>query len=377
MKKKKIWSSIGRIVCALLIASSWIWFGVALALSNATIKIGGGIHFVANDVNAKIDVAITGSANADVEHTFSFDLKTTSETDSWNVPTVDFKDSATPIEVTLKVTNNHPEGRDLKVKVSATQPSLLTFAKSVGGSSVDNFTTTIVKGSSTATQASTQSASLNEEEGISMQSATNPYPFISSGNSQTFKIEMYYNATNKNITTANEFKIDIALMDQDYVENASDYSELSFTYRDSYASVSGNAGNDTKNIYIPSKIKKDGKVYEVDTIVSGAFSTNDLSSIYIPKTITTIYGNSSNGWGYENENTFLSLEYAYFEDPTTAWYCHHNNDYTDPSCIYINNPDNKNVSGETYVNLSNTSDAASCLSNVWGYSWTYFNQTAE
>lgn len=324
MKKKKIWSSIGKIACALLVASSWVWFGVALALSNTTIKMGGGISFVANDVNATVTVNITGSTNGDLTEEFDFTPETKSTTNSWEVPTKDkngnstqleFQDSATPITVTLTVTNNHTESRNLKVRVSAseiendkevtTENGRLTFKNSVGGTSVDNFTTTVIKGSSPATQASVQSTSLNEEEGVATQSNTSPYPFITNNDNQTFEIKMYYNAKNKNITTENSFKIEIKLMDRDYVEDASDYSELTFNK----SSVSLNSS--ATHIYIPSQIRQEGTVYEVNNI--STVSAGKLVSVFIPSSITSMDENV--GW-----NSCSNLEYAYFENTTRPWY---------------------------------------------------------
>lgn len=111
MEKKKIWSSLSRIIIAIMFVASWAVLGVALALQSAKVEIGGGITFDATDVYAKITGTVTGNKTDVTLPEINFDASSEdyssiqTQLDAWKSIDLVFPNARQKIEIAVTVEN--------------------------------------------------------------------------------------------------------------------------------------------------------------------------------------------------------------------------------------------------------------------------------
>ena len=109
-EKRKFMGSMTRYVMAFICITSWVAFGVVLALTSANISINGKISFTATDIYADVTGTVTGTATTNTLEDIHLTADTTSFTtpSSWSNINFDFV-KGQDIVFTIKVTNKSTE----------------------------------------------------------------------------------------------------------------------------------------------------------------------------------------------------------------------------------------------------------------------------
>lgn len=158
MKKKKIWSSLSRIVIAMLFISSWAVLGIALALKTAKVEIGGGITFDATDVYAKITGTVSGNKTDITLPDITLDANTSSdysdladEFDAWSSIDLAFPNAKSKITLSITVQNLSGEVPFWVYFEDGINASNTIVTRKSQGTEVSEFSTVAVPVSSTKT----------------------------------------------------------------------------------------------------------------------------------------------------------------------------------------------------------------------------------
>lgn len=207
-KSSKVKSSLLRILIAFLLLSSWVVIGVVLALENVNIKMGGIISFESSDVSALITGSMTGTKTT---HTFSditLDTTTTEEEltsmqESWSGWDVKFNKSTNKIVVTFKIEN------------TGSGSIWVEIADGVGSN--DNVTITRQYVENAGTSTTTDSLSGIYE--------------VAGGEYLQGSVTLVVKNLNKRVENLTfEMDIDLTNEDPERAPDASQYSDLAFTY---------------------------------------------------------------------------------------------------------------------------------------------------
>lgn len=156
--QKSMKAIISRFIFAFLFVSSWVVFGIAMAVSSVKVNIGGKITFTATNVYARITGEVSGTLTQNVLNPIEFDADTVEvpEHPEWSNMTLDFA-GASGIVITVNITNLSTE-RSLIVGITDAFPteniSVAREMKKKAGdefSSVSTFGTTPVETEETLT----------------------------------------------------------------------------------------------------------------------------------------------------------------------------------------------------------------------------------
>ena len=170
--KAKLVSSVAAfmLVLALLVVG-------ILAVPQATVNMGGSISFQATDVNATVNITVTGTDKKEQpSKSYTFDASTDTQPEAWTGLAWTFDNDAREIVVTIKITNND-EKRSLNA--SLTTPAAMTAANVNVVSKQDQ--TTLTNGAASTATTVTAGESLtytisftivDENEAVSAASAT-------------------------------------------------------------------------------------------------------------------------------------------------------------------------------------------------------------
>lgn len=126
--KRKFWGTLTSFVLTFMFISSWAVLGIALALKNADVNVGGSVSFSNSNIYATIEkVGLTGNAgNVDgkmgtITYNGSTDTAPAAE-ETWEGIALAFADpdSGKPADIvlTFKITNTNAENKNLRVKVA-------------------------------------------------------------------------------------------------------------------------------------------------------------------------------------------------------------------------------------------------------------------
>lgn len=124
--KRKFWGTLTSFVLTFMFISSWAVLGVALALKNAEVNLGGNITFTSKEIQALVSLTKAEGVNESLESLktncpdITMNAETTSITD-WSQITLTFSDAGTgktrtaTLEVTIK-NKNSTKAVDLTVE---------------------------------------------------------------------------------------------------------------------------------------------------------------------------------------------------------------------------------------------------------------------
>ena len=256
-EKKKFKAIIISYVLALVCITSWVVFGVTLALTSVNIDVNGDISFTANDVYADVTGTVTGTATTNTLTDIHLTADTTSFTtpSSWSNITFDFVEGQ-DIVFTINVTNK-----------SAERSLWVSFTDSISATNTD-----ITRKSAGATVTAFSALEVPE--------------------STTKSVEITLRIKDKNQSVSGKFNLGLKLSNEQPTLDESNYSTLSFAYNDSAktATVSGNSSNNpTGNLVIPSSVLHNGEEYIITALGDSAFyDCSSLTSITIPEGVTSI-----------------------------------------------------------------------------------------
>ena len=102
----KLRTKLATLIAAFVLVAALTVVGV-LAVSTATVNLGGTVNFTATDVYATVTGSVTGTSTAVTLSDIEFDSATEQASNSsWNNLTWNFANKITDIELTISVTNN-------------------------------------------------------------------------------------------------------------------------------------------------------------------------------------------------------------------------------------------------------------------------------
>lgn len=257
--KKKIFSSIVKCAVLLLFLSGWVMLGVALALRQANVNVGGSVTFTATGIYANIRGSISGTVTENNPLNITFNHKTKQEegTKSWDNLVLDF-DANNKIEIVIEI-ENLAESRDLY--------AVLT----------DDFPT---------------DANLNITE-------TEGSDGLKVGPEETKTIKIELSVANKNKSFTEQFNLGLDLSSDEIKEvNSTNYPNLTFEANagGKTMKISKGATAPTENLVIPAKVKKNGNVYSVTEVAQDGFKNcSGIQKVTLPATLTKINTNAFSG----------------------------------------------------------------------------------
>lgn len=277
--KKKTFSSVVKCIVLLLFLSGWVVLGIALALKQADVNVGGTVTFVATGIYADIQGKIEGSITKNKELSVEFNHKTPQEmsTEEWKNLILDFDDNNL-ITITLTITNK-AENRDLYLTFIDSIPTdNLDITRKQGGVAIENNSFSNVK---------------VDPKGV-----------------EVISIEL--SVANQNKAVKEDFSFEMDLSSKE-IKDSSSFTTLSFSENESKElSVSAKNSSLSGPVEIPSQVKYNNEIYSITSIDSNAFSETSITSVSLPRTLKTI--NSS---AFSDCTSLASVEFENGSQLTT------------------------------------------------------------
>lgn len=277
--KKKTLELFTKCFMAFLFLSSWVVLGVALALKQADVNVGGNVSFKATAVYAKLSGTIKDSNGIKNLEEIEINSRTTNNKieDVWSNFNLTFGDD--PIEIIIQI-ENLAEDRGLYV----------TFADNIikrensenDGDSGDDELKVFHSKKESKSESYTPVNELDNLEITSKGTQTG---------TQTLKIELDVRDRNKSIKNKS-FNLDITLS-KDEIKESTDYTNFEFSLiEDENNKVSitkKSESNVSGDLKIPAQVKYNGVICDVTKIEKNAFSQSlTITSLVIPSTVTEI-----------------------------------------------------------------------------------------
>lgn len=273
-KNKKIKLSLSRILVALLLISSWTVMGVVLALNTVNVQMGGMISFTTDNVESVyISGTITGTKTAHTLEDINIKSDTTQSElqtmqSSWQNWELDFSRSTNEVVIKWDVSNDSDETVWVTIKDNIGSDSNLYISRNYYDDSYPNYHP-------------------------DLDSFTGEWP-IWAGGIHGFTTTISIENLNKKIDDLTfALDVELSLFAPDRIKDVSEYSTLNFTKnKGGEFTVSPNPQNmPSGDLVIPDYVYDDGVLFMVDEMYDFS-STTLLTSVKIPSTVLTIYGDN-------------------------------------------------------------------------------------
>lgn len=146
----KLRTKLATLIAAFVLVAALTVVGV-LAVSTATVNLGGTVNFVANDIIATVSASVTGTSNDTAANNalsdITFTAATTESTAGWSGLNWTFGSKNTPIVLTITVANDSTE-RALTSSITGPVTATLLTGNVDVTTTTDSGTSPVAAGSS-------------------------------------------------------------------------------------------------------------------------------------------------------------------------------------------------------------------------------------